>query len=81
MATDNPPVLAQPLAALDIAARDLRFDYSSKAGKATATMIVSLTSMQFVRPATRSAGLAWEGWHRVEQVSEWPAVMRIDACQ
>lgn len=78
---NDPAVLAQPLAALDATACDPVFDPAPEAGKAAAAVIAGLIGMQFVRPATRSARLAWDGWHRVEQVLEWPAVMSVSARQ
>ena len=78
---DDPPVLAQPLAALDAAACDPVFDPAPEAGATTAAVIVGLVGMQFVRPATRSARLAWDGWHCVKQVLEEPAVVSVGAGQ
>jgi hypothetical protein len=60
-ALDDAPVLTQLLAALDATARDPVFDPAPEAGTAAAAMIVGLVGMQFVRPATRSARLAWDG--------------------
>lgn len=80
-ALNDTPVLARPLAALDATACDPVFDPVLEADKAAATLIIGLISMQFVRPAIRSARLARDGWHRVEQAIEGPAVIRVGATQ
>jgi hypothetical protein len=65
-ALDDPPVMAQPLAALDATTRDPVFDPASEAGTAAAAMIAGLIGVQLVRSAARPARLAWDGRHRVE---------------
>lgn len=80
-ALDDPPVLAQPLAALDATARNPVFDPAPEAGAAAAAMIIGLVGVQLVWPATRPARLASDGRDRVEQVLEGPAVVSVGAAQ
>ena len=80
-ALDDPPVLAQPLAAFDAAACDRMPDAAPEAGAAAAAMIIGLIGVQCVRPASGSPGLSCNRWHRVEQVLEGPAVVSIGTAQ
>lgn len=66
---------------LDATARDPVFDPGPEAGATAAAMIMGLVGVQLVRPAARPARPAWDGWHRVEQLLERPAVAGVGAAQ
>jgi hypothetical protein len=75
-AFDDPPMPAQPSAALDPAARDARLDPAA-ARIAAAPVVVGLVAMGLFRPAARAARLARHGQDHVEQVVERGAVVDV----
>jgi hypothetical protein len=81
-AFDHPPVLAEPLTALDATARDTRGDATGAAFLTAPAMIVSLVGVQFARPAAGSAGAADpDVRHGIKSRGEHPAVVAVGAAQ
>jgi len=78
---DDPPVLSQPVAALDAAVRDPVLDAAPKAGMTAPAMIIGFVGVQLVWPAARSPRSAWNRPHSVEQILEGPTIVEIGAAQ
>ncbi len=76
-AFDHPSMAAELLAGLDAAPGDAWFDAPTQAGASAAPMIVGFIGVQLVGSTSRSAALARDGRHSVEQVLEWYAVVDV----
>src|SRR3954471_24741068 len=76
-ALHQPPVPAQPLAALDPAPGDARDDAALPAGTAAAAVVVGLVGVQLLRAPSRPAARLAHRRHGVERLLEHGAVVRV----
>jgi hypothetical protein len=76
-AFDHPSMAAELLAGIYAAPGDAWFDAPTQAGASAAPVIVGFVGVQLVGSASRSAALARDGRHSVEQVLERYAVVNV----
>jgi hypothetical protein len=80
-ALDHPAIAAEPLAGLDASPGYARLDPTAVTGATAAPMVVGFVGVQLVRPSSRSAALARDMWHGIEQFLERHAVVDVGAGQ
>lgn len=76
-ALDDPPVLAELPAGLDVPPSDARRDPAAAAGLAATSMVLGLVGVELVRPAPRPARLAADRRDAVEQLVERHGVVGV----
>jgi hypothetical protein len=76
-ALDHPSMATELLTGVDAAPCDAWLDAATQAGAPAASVIVGFVGMQLVGSASRSAALARDGRHSIEQVLERYAVVNV----
>ena len=80
-ALNNPAVTAEPLTAFHSSAGNARLNAALAASPTAALGVIRLVCVQLARPLARPAAPALDRHHRIEQLSQWHAVMDVRACQ
>jgi hypothetical protein len=76
-ALNDPAMAAKSLIAFDASAGNAWRDAALTAGMTAALVVVRLVGVQFARSLARSAALAFDGYHRIEQFRQGHAVVHV----